>query len=242
MSNPNGPYPGRQLFIGLTVDNRPALVYLVTGRSPQSRERLALAAGDSIRIDPIGQQERVPLRFHYPSLKFDNDTGVAIVSNGIQTEAIFEMYRLLLIAGTPPTEDYLAKVLDGAGSEPDSLDTPRIAGVITSTGEDNTPVFIIGIVTKVAPASTYEVQPEPGTLVGISTYKGNLANPEAFDPAFKLPRLKCNGKTAKDLAGYLYDISEATNQGEDIRVCTIGAVLSADGGWNHHIINSHEPE
>jgi IMP cyclohydrolase len=239
MSNPNGPYPGRQLFIGLTVDARPALAYLVTGRSPQSRERLAVAAGDGIRIDPIGQQERVPLRFHYPSVKFDNETGMAVVSNGIQTEAIFETYRLLLIAGSAPTRDYLGKLLDGAGSEPDSLNTPRIAGVITSTGDDNKPVFIIGIVTESAPASTYEIQPEPGILVGISTYRGDLASPEAFDPASELPGLQCSAKTARDLAEYLYDISEATNQGDDIRVCAIGGVLSSNGKWSHHIINKH---
>ena len=242
MSNPNGPYPGRQLFIGLTADARPALVYLVTGRSPQSRERLAVAAGDSIRIDPIGQQEHVPLRFHYPSVKFDNETGMAVVSNGIQTEAIFETYRLLLIAGTAPTGDYLGKILDGAGAEPDSLNTPRIAGVITSTGDDEKPVCIIGIVTKGALASTFEIQPEPGVLVGVATYRGDLDNPKAFDPASELPRLQCSGKTAKDLAEYLFDISEATHQGEDIRVCTIGGVLSSDGQWSHQIMNKHQTE
>jgi IMP cyclohydrolase len=242
MSNPNGPYPGRQLFIGLTVDSRPALVYLVTGRSPQSRERLAVAAGDSIRIDPIGQQEHIPLRFHYPSVKFDNETGIAVVSNGIQTEAIFETYRLLLIAGTTPTGDYLEKILDGAGTEPDSLNTPRIAGVVTSLGDDKKPVFIIGIVREGTPASAFEVKPEPGILVGISTYKGDLANPEAFDPGSGLPRLQPGAKTAQALTEYLFQLSEATNQGEDIRVCAIGATLSADGEWKHHIINSNRAE
>jgi len=240
MSNPNGPYPGRQLFIGLTADNRPSLVYLVTGRSPQSRARLAVAAGDSIRIDPIGQQEHIPLRFHYPSVKFDNDTGVAIVSNGIQTEAIFETYRLLLTAGTAPTGDYMEKIMDGAGSEPDSLDTPRIAGVITSY--DDKPVFIVGIVTKGALARAFEIKAEPGMLTGVSTYKGSLESPEAFDPASELPSLQCGGTTAKDLAEYLFDLSEATNQGEDIRVCAVGGVLSGDGQWNCHIINRQQPE
>ena len=238
MSNPNGPYPGRQLFIGLTIDSRPALAYLVTGRSPQSRARLAVAAGDSIRIDPIGQQEHVPLRFHYPSVKFDNQTGMAVVSNGIQTEAIFEMYRLLLVAGSAPTGDYMEKILDGASSEPDSLNTPRIAGVITSDS-DGKPVFIVGIVAQGAPARAFNVKPEPGVLTGISTYKGSLESPEAFDTTSELPRLQPSGKTAKDLAEYLYEISEATHQGDDIRVCAIGGVLSGDGNWGHHIINRH---
>jgi IMP cyclohydrolase len=165
---------------------------------------------------------------------------MAVVSNGIQTEAIFETYRLLLIAGTAPTGDYLEKILDGAGAEPDSLNTPRIAGVVTSTSDEKKSVFIIGIVTEGAPASASEIKPEPGVLTGISTYRGDLANPEAFNPASELPRLQCDGKTAKDLAEYLFDISEATNQGEDIRVCAIGGVLSTDGKWSYHIINRHQ--
>jgi IMP cyclohydrolase len=40
MMNPNGPYPGRQLFIGMTMNGNPAVVYLVTGRSrPAGKER-----------------------------------------------------------------------------------------------------------------------------------------------------------------------------------------------------------
>jgi len=239
MSNPNGPYPGRQLFIGLTADNRPALVYLVTGRSPQSRERQAIVVGDSIRIGPLGQQEYDPLR-HYTGVKSDNHTGIAVVSNGIQTEAIFETYRLLFNTQHTPAQDYMEKIMDGAGSEPDSLDTPRIAGVITSY--DDKPVFIVGIVTKGAPARAFEIKPEPGMLTGVSTYKGSLESPESFDPTTELPQLQCNGKTAKDLAEYLFDLSEATNQGEDIRVCAVGGVLSGDGQWNCHIINRQQPE
>lgn len=238
MSNPNGPYPGRQLFIGLTVDARPALAYLVTGRSPQSRERLAVAVDDSIRIGPLSQQEYDPLR-HYTGVKFDTLTGIAVVSNGIQTEAIFETYRLLFNTQHVPAQDYMGKILDGAGAEPDSLNTPRIAGVITSTGDDNRPVFIIGIVTEGTPAITFEIQPEPGILVGVATYRGDLTNPEAFDPRSELPGLHCSGKTAKDLAEYLFDISEATHQGEDIRVCAIGDILSTDGNWSQHIINKY---
>ena len=61
MSNPNGPYPGRQLFIGLSADGRASLAYLVTGRSPSSRERMAVPVGNGIVIGPVGQQEYDPL-------------------------------------------------------------------------------------------------------------------------------------------------------------------------------------
>ena len=49
MKNPNGPYPGRQLFLGMTASGKPAFVYLVTGRSPQSRERKASQIIDWVR-------------------------------------------------------------------------------------------------------------------------------------------------------------------------------------------------
>ena len=51
MNNPNGPYPGRQLFLGTTVDGRRAFAYLVTGRSPASPERKATVRENSRDIE-----------------------------------------------------------------------------------------------------------------------------------------------------------------------------------------------
>ena len=99
MPNPNGPYPGRQLFVGLTTDGRQALAYLVTGRSAQSRERKATLRDNTIIIGPLGNVPYDPLR-HYTAVKWDDASGVVAVSNGIQTEAIYETYRLLHNVGT----------------------------------------------------------------------------------------------------------------------------------------------
>ena len=178
--NPNGPYPGRQLFIGMTMSGSPAVAYLVTGRSPASRERKAFSLDNGIIIGPLGNQPYDPLR-HYTGLKYDNTSGTIAVSNGIQTEAIFETYKLLFNTNSKPIKDYMEKILEGAQAEPDSLHTPRIAGVVTN-GTDNQPVFIIGIKRHDIPAKTFRLEPTPGTLIGISTYKGNLENPESFDP------------------------------------------------------------
>ena len=101
MNNPNGPYPGRQLFLGLTLEDEPCFAYLVTGRSPESRERIAIPLDDGIRIGPIGNLRYDNLR-HYSAVKYDNKSGIAVVSNGIQTEAIFETYRLLYNTGSYP--------------------------------------------------------------------------------------------------------------------------------------------
>ncbi len=238
MSNPNGPYPGRQLFLGLTAGGEPAFAYLVTGRNPQSRERRAVRVEDGIRIGPLGHAEYDPLR-HYTAVRFDPLSGIAVVSNGIQTEAIFETYRLLFNTDSAPARGYMKKILDGAGAEPDSYQTPRIAGTITYRRSTAEPVFITGIITGGPSASTYRIKPEPGDLVGISTYRGDMDAPRAFDPDSDLPRLQFTGKTAEDLAEYLFEISAATYQGQDIRVCSISGICARDGTWSLYIMNQH---
>jgi len=239
MSNPNGPYPGRQLFLGLAAGGEPAFAYLVTGRNPQSRERRAVRVGDGIRIGPIGHTEYDPLR-HYTAVQFDALSGIAVVSNGIQTEAIFETYRLLFNTDSAPARGYMKKILDGAGAEPDSYHTPRIAGTITYHHSAAEPVFIIGIITGGPSASTYRIKPEPGGLVGVSTYRGDMDSPQAFDPDSELPGLRFSGKTAEDLAEYLFQISAATYQGQDIRVCAIGGICARDGTWSLYIKNQYQ--
>jgi len=240
MNNPNGPYPGRQLFLGLTPDGNPSLAYLVTGRSPQSRERVGVTIGSGIRMGPLGNQPYDPLR-HYTAVKYDNTNGLVVVSNGIQTEAIFETYRLLYNVESAPAGSYVKMLMDGANAEPDSLHTPRISGVITKNTADSEPVFIISIKTNNAPAMGCQVKPKPGTMIGISTYKGELENPEAFDQDFDLPVLEIEGKTPDEIAKYIYDISEASYRGDDIRVCAIGGVRQKENNtWNMTTVNRHE--
>jgi len=233
MTNPCGPYPGRQLFLGLTVEQKPYLAYLVTGRSPESRQRKAMPIENTVRIGPLGDTPYDPLR-HYTAVKYDNSTGIAVVSNGIQTEAIYETYRLLFNVGTPATKDFMEKLLDGADAEPDSLHTPRIAGAVMIN--KGNPVFILGLKTHNSPAVAYQVVPAAGLMTGIATYQGNLDNPEATNPGTTPPELEFNGSSPHDLAQHLYDLSAATHKGEDIRVCAVGGVFSSDS-WDVAIIN-----
>ncbi len=239
MKNPNGPYPGRQIFLGMTKDERPAFAYLVTGRSPQSRERKATMKENSVIMGPIGNAPYDPLR-HYTAVKHDNNIGLVAVSNGIQTEAIFEMYKLLYHAKSKPTGSYLKKIMDGANYEPDSLQTPRISGVITNTSAKNRPVFIISIKIAEKPAYTWSLKPKPGTLYGIATYQGDMEKPAAFHAEKGPTELKINPSTPQEIAAYIYEISSATSQGDDIRVSAIVGIREEENVWKIALINRHK--
>jgi len=236
MNNPRCPYPGRQLFLGLTADKRPALAYLVTGRSKESRERKAVSVDNTIRMGPLGNIGYDPLR-HYTAVKWDNPSGTIAVSNGIQTETVYEMYKLLYNVGSPLTKNFMTKIMDGANAEPDSYHTPRIAGMIVNGPN---PTLIIGIKNFWQPAITTQLIPAPGILTGVSTYEGNMESPAATNPAAPLPDLKFEGKTPEELAKFVYEISKAEYKGDDIRVCGIGIIRSADNKtWEMSIINAH---
>ncbi|MGD9143176.1 MAG: IMP cyclohydrolase [Dehalococcoidia bacterium] len=238
MKNPNGPYPGRQIFLGITEKGNPAFAYLVTGRSPASRERRVKPIENGIYNEPIGDQPYDWLR-HYPAVKYDNDIGLMTVTNGIQTEAIFETYKLLYHCGTNPTKGYLKKLMDGARYEPDSMKTPRIAGVICNPAGKTAPVYLTSIITGEGTATAWKLQPAHGTLIGISTYSGSMEEPGPFDVGEGLPVVSLDVETPEEIADFIYGISAETNRGEDIRVCAIGGVRSDDLTWQTAIINRH---
>lgn len=236
MTNPRGPYPGRQLFLGLTPDKKPCLSYLVTGRSKESRERKAVTTGNTIRIGPLGDVTYDPLR-HYTAAKYD-ETGIAAVSNGIQTEAIYETYKLLVNVNSSLNTDYMVKIMDGADAETDSYHTPRISGIAVALP---IPTLIVSIKAFAKPAAAIRMEPQAGVLTGVSTYKGDANNPQASDPSSEFPRLKFDGKNAAELAKFLYEISQASYKDEDIRVCALGLIYdSANRSWDTAIINAHE--
>ena len=239
ISNPNSPYPGRQIFLGRTKQGNPCFAYLVTGRSPQSRERRATKTDHGFIMGPIGNEAYDWLR-HYTAVMTDKDSGLVAVTNGIQTEAVFETYRLLYHTNSSPGDEYLTNIMTGSQYEPDSLHTPRIAGIITFPPGETEPVYIMSIITDNPPANTWVITPEKATLTGISTYNGNLESPQAFGVSGNPPVIENNYNTPTEIAEYIYEISAAMNQGEDIRVCAIGGVLASDKKtWEFYTINRH---
>jgi IMP cyclohydrolase len=238
MKNPNGPYPGRQVFVGVTVKGKPAFAYLVTGRSPQSRERKATTRENSIIMGPLGNTPYDWLR-HYIAVKYDNAIGLLTVTNGVQTEAVFETYKLIYHTASVPNKSYLKKIMDGASYEPDSLKTPRVAGVITNPAGKTGPVYHLSIVAHGRPAAAWQVKPKPGTLTGVSTYHGNIESPAAFNIDGGLPEIEFRGETPPELASFIYEISAATYHGDDIRVCAIGGIRE-ENTWKVALINRHQ--
>jgi len=234
VNNPVGPYPGRQLFLGKTVKDEPCFAYLITGRSPESRQRKAMSFKDAIRIGPLAAQEYDALR-HYNAVKFDRAAGVLSVSNGIQTDAIYEIYKLLFNVHSFPGKEYLEAILEGSGAEPDNYHTPRIGGLITFYNRQ--PVWLIGIKAQVAHARVTQIYPLAGQICGVSTYRGSLDSPEATDPLDSFPILEFKGRTAEELGRYVFDISAVSFNGNDIRVCSIGGICTVQEGWTLNVYN-----
>jgi IMP cyclohydrolase len=238
MKNPNGPYPGRQVFVGTTAENKPSFMYLVTGRSAASRERIAKPMGDSIIMGPLGNAPYDWLR-HYMATKVDNTIGLMTVTNGIQTEAIFEMYKLLYHTNHQPDIRFIKQAMDGADYEPDSMSTPRISGVITNPPGKTESVYYLSIVTNGKPAAGWEVKPKAGVFYGVSTYHGDIDNPGAYKAEKGPAEVKVTAKTPEDLAKFLYDISSETYKGDDIRVCAVGGIREGNT-WKIAHINRHQ--
>jgi IMP cyclohydrolase len=237
MKNPNGLYPGRQVFAGVTEKGKPAFAYLVTGRSAQSRERKATPGENSFINGPIGNQPYHWL-FHYTAVKYDNEIGLAVVTNGIQTEAIFETYKLIYHTASMPDKSYLKKIMEGANYEPDSLKTPRVSAVITNPAGKKDPVYHLSIVTQEQTAA-WQVKPEPGTLLSLSTYHGNIENPGAYDIEKGPSELKFSAETPEEIAEFIYGISAVDYKGDDIRVFAIGGIREGDA-WKAAHINRHK--
>jgi IMP cyclohydrolase len=235
--NPNGPYPGRQLFVGLTPDDRPGFAYLVTGRSPESRERKAILKDNSVYMGPVGNAPYDDLR-HYTAVKWDNTSTLLVVTNGIQTEAIYETYRLLHNVKSDCDKMYLETLMDGANSEPDSLNTPRISGLIAPNDDKTAWSYMVCLKAANKPARATEIKAKLGVFSGVATYSGDMENPKPRDPMAVLATLDLEVKTADAIAAALFDASAGENKGNDIRVCTVAGVLK-DGKWDIAVKNVH---
>lgn len=234
----DGSYPGRIVGVGRTKSGKPLAIYAVTGRSEMSKMRKAVIVGNNVEITPLGkltpEQEANRDLIIYRAMSVNRYDQTLVLSNGKQTDPIFNLicnYSLGLY-------DSLYSTIYTMGFEPDSLKTPRLAGVIL-------PEPITRRVLSMVVAD--DTQPEgkkadvamldqgmAGQLEFIGTYTGNFDKPQS--PVLNWHKdwvysTEVEEDSADEIAQEVYDALD-----EKVRVATIAAVLEHDG-WMIEVCN-----
>ena len=82
-------YPGRGIMIGVTPDKRSAvIVYFLSGRSQNSRNRILVSDEDGIHTEPFDPEKlEDPSLIIYDTIRSYGD--YTIVTNGDQTSTIY---------------------------------------------------------------------------------------------------------------------------------------------------------
>lgn len=163
-------YPGRGLVLGRSSDGADWLqVYWIMGRSPNSRNRIFVADGPTLRTAPHD-----PAKLRDPSLVIYEAMlelpGLYIVSNGDQTRTIRDA-----LASGGSFESALAT----REREPDAPNyTPRISGLLDL--RESQPAFALSILkaNSADPArtdrTTFRPAPPPAGLgLALTTYEGD---------------------------------------------------------------------
>jgi hypothetical protein len=164
------PYPGRGLVLGRSEDGASWLqLYWIMGRSANSRNRVFVADGGTLRTEPFD-----PAAVEDPSLilyeAMLESGGVYVVSNGDQTRTVADaLARGGSFEGALATRE----------REPDAPNfTPRISGLIDLRGGEGAFALSILKANPADPARTDRTAfrpapPPPGFGLGLTTYRGD---------------------------------------------------------------------
>ena len=239
-----GSYPGRVVGLGITKSGKPLAIYAISGRSEMSKQRRSVIVGNSVQIEPSGEltpeQEASKDLIIYRAIAVDEATNTLVVSNGKQTDPIFDLicYDDFGVVQAAYAAMYTM------GFEPDSLSTPRVAGVFRPT-DDGAECILSEVVANDAKPSGKDTQvlplasAEAGRASYVATYTGDFASPAAPSLAQEsdwVYSASVDGESAEEIAQELYDAVNA-----DVRVTAVAAVLEADG-WKLAIQNLHPAE
>jgi IMP cyclohydrolase len=153
-------YVGRIVAIGMTKNGKTAAMYRVSSRSFPNREA-RMEAGKVAIMPKKGFEDDLSKNPYiaYNCLRMAGEFAVA--TNGSHTDPVTEKIAM----GIPP-RDALASCLLAMDYEKDSLDTPRIAAIVSGT----LPKGWLGIVRKNA-ISVLEIDLEPGKAYYVATYE-----------------------------------------------------------------------
>ena len=207
-------YTGRILSVGMNSDGKPFAAYRVSSRSFPNRQCLKFDARAAI-VPTEGFEKDVfkSIYIAYNCLHIVDDK--AIISNGSQTDVIADKIALGM-----NIKDALAYSLLTMDYEKDDYNTPRIAGVVTSSDDEDEYECYVGIVND----SKLLVEKVPyGKAVFISTYGSQVPDLVDFEAA-----------TAKDSAKFIFDEGTFANYEKPVTSCA--AVF--DGEWT---IDVHNP-
>jgi hypothetical protein len=172
------PYPGRGLVLGRSADGEAWLqLYWIMGRSANSRNRVFVADGATLRTEPFdaASVEDPSLILYEAMLELPR---VYLVSNGDQTRTL----REALAAGGS-----FESALATREREPDAPNyTPRISGMLDLRGSE--PAFALSLLkaSRADPARTDRTTfrpapPPPGFGLGLTTYRGDGSPLPSFE-------------------------------------------------------------
>jgi IMP cyclohydrolase len=192
-------YPGRGILLG-SVGGQALIVYFLTGRSENSRNRVFREEGDALSILPFDEKKvEDPKLIFYTPIRVCRDS--IVVSNGDHTETVCES----LLAGHS-----LQYAMSARCYEPDAPNyTPRIAGLVLPTGR-----YSLGIVKKADDAPDcrrkyWSYDPKEGEARLIHTYQGEG---EPLPPFSGEPIALAISGTAETLAEELWRALDAENR------------------------------
>ncbi len=206
-------YTGRILSIGMNKDGKPFAAYRVSSRSFPNRQ--CLKFDKRAAVVPIEGFEKDIFKntyIAYNSIRIER--GIAIVSNGSQTDVIADKIALGM-----NMKDALAYSLLTMDYEKDDYNTPRIAAAVSSSSDEDEYECFIGIVND----KKLLVEAVPyGEAAFISTYGSQAPDPVEFD-----------AKTSTEAAKFIFD--EGTFADYEKPVTSCAAVF--DGEWDIDIYN-----
>lgn len=166
----NNPYPGRGLIVGRSsVEDVWLIVYWIMGRSASSRNRRFVAAGTTLRTEPIdtSHMEHPELLIYEAMLEFPP---IYLVSNGDQTRTIYNALQ---------TSDTFDNALARREREPDAPHyTPRISAMLELQSYPGNLTLSILKANPADPALTDRItyrpaMPPQGFGFGLTTYGGD---------------------------------------------------------------------
>ena len=225
----NMSYPGRGIAVGRTPGgDRAVLIYFLTGRSSNSRNRVFEADEDGVLIRPFDESKvEDPSLIIYRPLSFAGET--VVLTNGDHTDTIVDGIR----NGISPVDSLMTRTY-----EPDApIYTPRISAVLTE--REGEPCLLMSEIRRTGEGqisrSFFDCEPlERGEGRFICTYNGDGAAPESYEGEPAVISIPDAG--IDEIARSVWDSLDADNK-VSLLVCFRGI---GNGGREIRIINKNK--